>query len=50
MNIDLNEDTRTEDERVVDAWLRDTGSIEPDDNELLDIAAIMAAHNDNPFG
>lgn len=35
---------------IVDAWLS-TGEIEdPEDDELLDIAAIMAAHDENPFG
>lgn len=34
---------------LVDEWLS-TGEVDdPDDDELLDIAAIMAAHDENPW-
>lgn len=36
--------------KVVDEWLSEGTVDDPDDDELLDIAAIMAAHDDNPWG
>lgn len=35
---------------VVDEWLSEGQVDDPDDDELLDIAAIMAAHDENPWG
>lgn len=35
---------------IVDQWLSEGEVDDPDDDELLDIAAIMAAHDENPFG
>lgn len=35
---------------VVDQWLAEGEIEDPEDDELLDIAAIMAAHDENPFG
>lgn len=35
---------------IVDQWLAEGEVDDPDDDELLDIAAIMAAHEENPFG
>lgn len=34
---------------IVDQWLSEGHVDEPDDDELLDIAAIMAAYDENPF-
>lgn len=35
---------------IVDEWLSEGQVDDPDDDELLDIAAIMAAYEENPFG
>lgn len=35
---------------IVDEWLAEGTVDDPDDDELMDIAAIMAAHEENPFG
>lgn len=39
--------------RFIDAWLREQSlavpDLDPSDDDLLDVAAMMAAHDDNPF-
>jgi hypothetical protein len=36
--------------REVDKWLSNDNSFEPADDELMDVAAMMAAHDENPWG
>lgn len=47
--IDTRSDEQRAIDRMVDEWIASDG-FEPADEELLDIAAIMAAHDENPWG